>query len=114
MFQQVKKVVDGKTITAATDPASIERRVQQTYDRIVGIEANTGDGDGILGYDFDNGGVFKMGVRPLMSRVLDIPTKDVKEFVETDIAVLMNNYTQRMGKAVEIARTFGDKHMHSS
>tara|TARA_R100001591_G_scaffold32234_3_gene43075 strand:+ start:212 stop:4015 length:3804 start_codon:yes stop_codon:yes gene_type:complete len=106
-----KKVIDGKTITAATDPASIERRVQQTYDRIVGIEANTGDGDGILGYDFDNGGVFKMGVRPLMSRVLDIPTKDVKEFVETDIAVLMNNYTQRMGKAVEIARTFGDKHM---
>ena len=66
--------------------------------------------DAQLTYGF-NGGIFKMGVRPLMSRVLDIPTKDIKEFVETDIVVLMNNYNQRMGKAVEIARTFGDKHM---
>ena len=40
------------------------------------------DADSILGYDFNTNGVFKAGVRPLMSRVLDIPTKDIKEFVE--------------------------------
>ena len=105
------KRVGDKTINYSTDPASIEARVEKTYNKIVDVEANTADGDGILGYDFNSKGVFKAGVRPLMSRVLDIPTKDIKEFVETNIVALMSNYNQRMGKAVEIARTFGDKHM---
>lgn len=105
-----KKIGD-QTINYSTNPAAIEKRVQATYDRILNVEANTMDGDGILGYDFDNKGIFKTGVRPLMSRVLDIPTKDIKQFVETDIATLMANYNQKMGAAIEIARTFGDKHM---
>ena len=105
------KRVGDKTINYSTDPASINKRVEDTYNRIVDTEANTMDGDSILGYDFNTNGVFKAGVRPLMSRVLDIPTKDVKEFVETDVVALMNNYNQRMSKAVEVARTFGDKHM---
>jgi len=105
------KRVGDKTINYSTDPASINKRVEDTYNRIVDTEANTMDGDSILGYDFNTNGVFKAGVRPLMSRVLDIPTKDIKEFVETDVVALMNNYNQRMSKAVEIARTFGDKHM---
>ena len=36
----------------------------------------------------DNGA----GVRPLMSRALDIPNKEVMDFIETDITVLMRQY----------------------
>ena len=74
------KRVGDKTINYSTDPVAIEARVEKTYNKIVDVEANTADGDGILGYDFNSKGVFKAGVRPLMSRVLDIPTKDIKEF----------------------------------
>ena len=94
----------------STDPKEIEKRVTNTFNKIVDNEANQFDGDGIAGWGIING-QFKAGVRPLMSRALDIPNKEVMDFIETDITVLMRQYHTRMANAIEITRQFGDRHM---
>jgi len=94
----------------STDPKEIEKRVNNTFNKIVDNEANQFDGDGIAGWGIING-QFKAGVRPLMSRALDIPNKEVMDFIETDITVLMRQYHTRMANAIEITRQFGDRHM---
>ena len=95
----------------STDPADIDKRVDDTFDKILGNEANHADGDGIAGWGLNDKGQWKAGVRPLMSRSLDIPNKEVLDFIETDITTLMRQYQMRMSNAIEITRQFGDKHM---
>ena len=101
---------EGKVKWKSTDPKEIDKRVENTYNKIVDNEANQFDGDGIAGWGIVNG-QFKAGVRPLMSRALDIPNKEVMDFIETDITVLMRQYHTRMANAIEITRQFGDRHM---
>ena len=97
------KRVGDKTINYSTDPASINKKVEDTFNKIVDNEANQFDGDGIAGWGIING-QFKAGVRPLMSRALDIPNKEVMDFIETDVTVLMRQYHTRMANAIEITR----------
>jgi len=101
----------GKVQKLSTNADDIEKRVNDTFDRIVGNEANHADGDGFAGWGLNQNNQWKAGVRPLMSRALDIPNKEVMDFIETDITVLMRQYQMRMSNAVEITRQFGDKHM---
>ena len=47
-----------------------------------------------------------------MSRALDIPNKEVMDFIETDVTALMRQYQIKVWQMLlEILDTFGDRHM---
>ena len=89
----------------STDPAKVKARVDKAFENIT-EEARNFDGEGFAGWK--NG---KAGARPLMSRKLDIPNRDVIEFIETDMEYVMRQYYMRMSPAIELTRNFGDKHL---
>ena len=89
----------------STDPAKVKARVDKAFENLT-EEARNFDGEGFAGWK--NG---KAGARPLMSRKLDIPNRDVIEFIETDMEYVMRQYYMRMSPAIELTRNFGDKHL---
>jgi len=101
---------DGKEIEAKTDDISLNKRVDEAFDNILNIEASQMDGDGFGGWAISNG-VLKAGAKPLMHRKINIPNREVMDWIETDINFLMRQYHTKMAPAIEIARKFGDKHL---
>ncbi len=87
----------------------LDARVNKTYERVLQM-AEQGDTDNILSMR-NTDGTYKAGTKPLMQRQLSIPTKLLDEFVIKDPRVIMTQYNQRMGTAIEITRKFGDRHM---
>lgn len=87
----------------------IDARVNKTYERVLQM-AEHGDTDNILSMR-NTDGTYKAGTKPLMQRQLSIPTKLLDEFVIKDPRVIMAQYNQRMGTAIEITRSFGDRHL---
>jgi hypothetical protein len=112
----------GKVKYLSTDPAAIKKRAIEAFHTILNLETNFLDGDGIAGWGLlkikdAKGKVvrthFKAGVRPLMSRKIDIPNKLVKPFISTDMPQLMRDYHMKMSNRIELEREFGDAHLSS-
>ena len=68
------------------------------------------DGDGLMAFG-RVGGAYRSGARPLMERSLRIDSKEIQEFLETDLLAISKMYANRMGTAIEMTRSFGDRHM---
>jgi len=112
----------GKITHLSTNPTAIKKRAEDAFHTILNLEANFLDGDGMAGWGLlkvkdAKGKVvqthFKAGVRPLMSRKIDIPNKLVKDFISTDMPQLMRDYHMRMSNRIELEREFGDAHLSS-
>ena len=102
----------GKEVELSTNPEAIDKRVDDAFNKIMDNEANHMDGEGIAGWGFDkNRKQWRAGTKSLMSRTLDIPNRDVIEFIETDINFIMRQYTTKMSHAIELTRQFGDRHL---
>ena len=102
----------GKEVELSTSPEAIDKRVDDAFNKIIDNEANHMDGEGISGWGFDkNRKQWRAGTKSLMSRTLDIPNRDVIEFIETDINFIMRQYTTKMSHAIELTRQFGDRHL---
>ena len=99
-----------EVIELKTDDVSLNKRVDDAFNRIVNIEAAQMDGDNFGGWAIVNG-VMKAGAKPLMHRKLDIPNREVLDWIETDVNFLMRQYHTKMAPAIEISRKFGDKHL---
>ena len=50
----------------------------------------------------------KGGPSPVLTRKLDIPTKDIAFILEDDVEMVMQHYVLKMAPVVEMARKFGD------
>ncbi len=68
------------------------------------------DADGLMAFG-RTGGAYKSGARPLMERSLRIESKEIEEFLETDLTQITRMYANRMGMAIEMQRSFGDRHL---
>ena len=102
----------GKEVELSTSPEAIDKRVDDAFNKIIDNEANHMDGEGISGWGFDkNKKQWRAGTKSLMSRTLDLPNRDVIEFIETDINFLIRQYTTKMSHAIELTRQFGDRHL---
>ena len=83
----------------ATDPASLDRRAQETIDNILG-ETDEDSVDAIFtGYGRSG---------PLISRRLDIPNSLIKDYIVTDIKEIMIAYTNRVAPRIEYHKRFSD------
>lgn len=89
----------------------INTKVEDVYNKIVDNEATMQDGEGIGGFAKDVDGRFKVGAKNLLQRELDIPNKDVLDFIELDTEFLLRSYHARMAPAIRLAEEFGDTHM---
>ena len=105
-----EKITKDGIVTRSTDPAEIEKRVEKTFNRIIDQEASFGDVDNGLGIRTTKKG-FRIGSRSLMTRSLDIETKDILEFIETDPVIVTRSYFQRMSKLIELNKAYGDSNM---
>lgn len=83
----------------ATDPASLQKRADDTINNILGQT----DEDAV---DAIFTGYGRSG--PLISRRLDIPNELVKDFMVTDVKELMISYTNRVGSRLEYHKAFKD------
>jgi len=83
----------------ATDPASVERRANETIDNILG-ETDEDAVDAIF-TGFGRSG-------PLVSRRLNIPNHLIKDYIVTDIKEVMIAYTNRVGPRLEYHKRFRD------
>ena len=99
--QVISKGDDGlfKYQELATDPASLERRANETIDNILGET----DEDAI---DAIFTGFGRTG--PLVSRRLNIPNHLIKDYIVTDIKELMIAYTNRVAPRIEYHKRFRD------
>jgi len=94
-----------KPIYLSTDPAKIKERVDKTFEKIT-EEARLFDAENFGGFHAG-----RSGAKPLMSRKVDIPNRDVTEFIEMSSEFLMRNYYTRVAPKVELAKNFGDSHL---
>ena len=85
------------------------KRAEEVYNKI--IDQDSVDPEGIFGFGRQKDGTIKAGVRPLISRTLNIPTWKIKDFVENDIEFIMRQYQIKTANAIEISKKFGDHHM---
>ena len=85
------------------------KRAEDVYNKI--MDEDSVDADGLFGIGRQKDGSIKAGVRPLMSRSLNIPTWKIAKFVENDIEYLMRQYQIKVSNALEISKKFGDHHM---
>ena len=95
----------------ALDDKAMDKLVDDTFDTIVHTDGSYVDGDGILGIGKNKGGSVIVGARSLMSRTLDIDNIKVKDFIELDVGVITEKYADRMAKAMEMKKVFGDVNM---
>jgi hypothetical protein len=102
-----------------TNPAIYEKRLVNYKDTDALVDEITenilqqsarNDGDGLMAFG-RTGGSYKAGARPLMERSLRIDSKEIQEFLETDLLAISKMYANRMGTAIEMTRSFGDRHM---
>ena len=95
----------------ALDDKAMDKLVDDTFDTIVHTDGSYVDGDGVLGIGKNKGGSVIVGARSLMSRTLDIDNFKVRDFIELDVGVITEKYVDRMGKAIEMKKVFGDVNM---
>tara|TARA_Y100001960_G_scaffold250905_1_gene267465 strand:- start:96 stop:4427 length:4332 start_codon:yes stop_codon:yes gene_type:complete len=91
----------------STDPDKVQARVDDAFETIT-EQARLMDAEGFAG--FHRG---RAGAKPLMTRKIDIPNREVMEFIETDVEYVLRQYYLRMGPSIELARNFGDKNLES-
>ena len=99
----------GKEFMTDTSLEARMKRAEDVYNKIMDEDAV--DADGLFGIGRQKDGSIKAGVRPLMSRSLNIPTWKIAKFVENDIEFLMRQYQIKVSNALEISKKFGDHHM---
>jgi len=88
--------VNGRRVSS--DPADIEARVDEAMAAIRKESAGTGRVDG-----FAPGNT--------VTRKIDLTNRELLEFIETDMRVLMSAYESRMAPAIEMKRRYGDADM---
>ena len=106
---KTKKDPKGLETVISTDPVKVQKRVDEAFANITN-EARQFDGENFGGWGIKEG-QWRAGTRPLMARKLDIPNREVMEFIETDIEFVMRQYHTKMAPAIELTRNFGDKHL---
>ena len=89
----------------------LDAEVEYHYNQILEGHSRWGDIEGIHGYGIDVDGQYKVGARQLLQRELDIPNKELKDFIEQDAEIVMRQYVQRMAPALELHKKFGDVHL---
>lgn len=88
---------------------SVDDLVDEITENILQQSARN-DADGLMAFG-KSGGAYKSGARPLMERSLRIESKEIEEFLETDLTQIARMYSNRMGMAIEMTRSFGDRHL---
>jgi len=106
----------GEITQLSSSKTETMKRARKVYNHILTVESD--DIEGILGKALDDEGNVTYGAKQFMSRNLNIPNKmltkqynGVEDFIELDSSVIMRQYTQRAGTAIEIAKRFGDANM---
>ena len=102
-------------IEVGTNPATVEKRVDATIARLKN-EARLMGADGII-----NTERLGSGLRYLQHRQLDIPNEKLLgvqaadgtrvDFIETDLDMIIRNYSNKMAPQIVMAQRFGDRFM---
>jgi len=97
------------TVVSANDTYSINLKVQNALDDIVDDTQGV-NMENDLGIRYEGSSVLT-GATNLMSRKLNMTDKELEGFLVRDINYLFRQYSDRMYKRIEVARSFGDTQM---
>jgi len=89
---------------------NINIRVQQTIDNIL-HESNLSDVDGLTGSFFNSNGTFSPSKSMFMTRKLNIPTKDIQDYLVLDAREVLRTYARQVNNRIAMHDKFGDHHM---